>query len=585
MLPLFLNMDFPDNICRSIVAQLDTNSLISLAATCRGFYWPAMQQLYRSLLLVDTRLNRVGDSDFTILSTNKFEQFTETLINNTNLVGLIQRFVVCSHSNNVEGLDFLVGLLVEYKLRNNSVPLLGLKEFKILNETTPYKFLFLNKEYVRSKKLKKGSVLLYENDEDEFTEYSNFKTSNTVVSLESYQLVNLVEFNDISSDTREICINTSNRYQDEGFVKTDRMCRIFNGLESLEILNPDATNTLFTQLKDQKVHLHSLTRLSLNMTDLKPLTAVMSCVRLENLESFELKFKQTSISHESDAANQKLLECIRGSFQNLKRLSLIHLNSNNLLKNQSLGSQLLLSDASLSYCIMENLALFNSTISYLNISMNNFAYLPPVSTDYRNMMTHFVVDETYLETRARQFSNLLRFQHLQTLVIPDYFYNWKPFIRLEETVKQRSGGISSKTLYSGCTCQKCSQTQQLLGRYSEKLNFNDNSAYSIYNFLVGLLHSRMTSFETSSGLDILKYPFLDPVEISHYGYLDLDICGFTQLILDNLQSDLCFFASHFPHLHTLCLGGIRLSIDRSDTDFRFAAIDDNWTSLVRRSTA
>ncbi|ESW96288.1 hypothetical protein KL918_000240 [Ogataea parapolymorpha] len=577
-------MNLPDDILDTVVSDLDTKSLLSLSLSCKKLRAHAVPKLYRSLLLVDTRYNTVGESEFTILTTLKFQQFLEALKSNRSLIGLVQRFLIASHSNNVEGLEVLVGLFIAFKLRNIDVPLLGLKEFKILNETTPYKFLFMNKEYVASQNLKRSSTLLYENDEDEFNKYSNFGQANSIVSLQSYQLVNITDLNDVSEDTREICINTSNRYQNVGFMMTKRLSQIFDTLESLEILNSDAVNALFSQLDDECVRFESLNRLSLNIKDLHIMPAVARCVDLAKLEQFELKFKQTSIGEESEHINLNLVKVFQNQLKNLKKLSLVHLNSNNLLKNQSQTSQLLLSNSNLSYCIMEHLDIFSPSIIYLNVSMNNFAYLPPISMNYQDRRTHFVVDQNFLETKVRQFNKILACNCLETLLIPDFFYNWKPFIAINREVKNQPQLNAVEYLYTGCDCHRCIETRQLLSQYSEKLSFGSKDMSSTYNFLVGLLHTRLTKFETSSGLDILKYPVLDPIEVSHYGYLNIDISRMVQLILDNMLEDLHFVVLKLPKLKLLSLGGIQISIQRTENEIKMSAVQDDWSSTLRRST-
>ncbi|KAG7862484.1 hypothetical protein KL919_001614 [Ogataea angusta] len=577
-------MSLPDDILDTVVSDLDTKSLLSLSLSCKKLRAHAVPKLYRSLLLVDTRFNTVGESEFTILRTSKFRQFLEALKSNRSLIGLVQRFLIASHSNNVEGLEFLVGMLIAFKLKNTDVPLLGLKEFKILNETTPYKFLFMNKEYVASQNLKRSSTLLYENDEDEFNKYSNFGQASSVVSLQSYQLVNITDLNDVSEDAREICINTSNRYQNAGFIMTKKLSQTFDSLESLEILNSDAVNTLFSQLDDECVRFESLNRLSLNIKDLHIVPAVARCVDLAKLDRFELKFKQTSIGEESEEINLRMVNLFKGQLENLKQLSLVHLNSNNLLKNQSQTSQLVLSNSNLSYCIMEHLDIFSPSITYLNLSMNNFAYLPPISMSYQDRMTHFIVDQNFLETKVRQFNKILACNRLETLMIPDFFYNWKPFITINREVKNQPQLNAVEYLYTGCNCRKCVETRQLLSRYSEKLSFGGKDLASTYNFLIGLLHTRLTKFETSSGLDILKYPVLDPIEVSHYGYLDIDISRVVQLILDNMLEDLSFFVQKLPKLRILSLGGIQISIQHTKNEIKMRAVQDRWSSVLRRST-
>ncbi|KAG7797068.1 hypothetical protein KL929_002774 [Ogataea haglerorum] len=577
-------MNLPDDILDTVVSDLDTKSLLSLSLSCKKLRAHALPKLYRSLLLVDTRYNIVGESEFTILATSKFKQFLEALKNNRSLVSLVQRFLIASHSNNVEGLEILVGMFIAFKLKNANVPLLGLKEFKILNETTPYKFLFMNKEYAASQNLKKSSTLLYENDEDEFNKYSNFSQESSVVSLQSYQLVNITDLNDVSEEAREICINTSNRYQNAGFIMTKKLMQTFNSLESLEILNSEAVDAFFSQLDEEYVRLESLSRLSLNIKDLHAVPAVERCVDLTKLEQFELKFKQTSVGDENEDINPNLVSIFLSQLKNLKYLSLVHLNSNNLLKNQSQTSQLFLGNSNLSHCIMEHLDIFIPSIIYLNVSMNNFAYLPSISMSYQDRMTHFVVDENFLETKFRHFHKILACNRLETLIIPDFFYNWKPFITINREVKNQPQLNAVEYLYTGCHCHRCVETRQLLSQYSEKLNFGSKDLSSTYSFLIGLLHTRLTKFETSSGLDILKYPALDPIEVSHYGYLNIDISRVVQLILDNMLEDLNFVVQKLPKLKLLSLGGIQISIQRTKTEIKMSAIQDDWSSLLRRST-
>ncbi|OBA18399.1 uncharacterized protein OGAPODRAFT_15187 [Ogataea polymorpha] len=204
--------------------------------------------------------------------------------------------------------------------------------------------------------------------------------------------------------------------------------------------------------------------------------------------------------------------------------------------------------------------------------------------NYQDRRTHFVVDQNFLETKVRQFNKILACKSLETLLIPDFFYNWKPFIAMNREAKNQPQLNGVEYLYTGCDCQRCIETRQLLSQYIEKLSFGNKDMSSTYNFLVGLLHTRLTKFETSSGLDILNYPVLDPIEVSHYGYLGIDLSRMVQLILDNMLEDLNFVVLKLPKLKLLSLGGIHIAIQRTKNEIKMNAVQDDWSSTLRRST-
>ncbi|ODV87049.1 hypothetical protein CANARDRAFT_5608 [[Candida] arabinofermentans NRRL YB-2248] len=581
---------YPDNVMNLIVSNIDnTRDLLSLSRVTKYTNYYANKKLFRHVLLSSEQilLKTIGFDDYlqsvTILPLNKLNQFVSALSQNITLISFVQKVFVGAGINNLEGITLLANLLMDFKVKNQSVPLLGLKEFKFLNQCSSTTFISLNKELMS---IKSGTTspryhMLYENDEDEINRYNGHNYDENVFALNAYQIRSLHELSYLPLETEGLSVNVKRQYESSNVSLTENLHQIFSKLRSLELATSESATLFFNCDFSRSVVFENLTRISLNLNNLNLIDAISSCIQFQNLECFELKFKQPTIQEWDCEINLTLIDFFHLNFSKLRKLSLIHLNSNNLLNNSSVLNQYSFKESNLSFCLLNNFSAFNNdqcSIKYLNISMNNFSLLPPISKEFKYSKTHFIVDNYYLRSKLNLFSKLLTMSSLETLIIPDYFFNWKPFIKLQSNgeLLQNDKVETTNYLFENCSCTDCHHSRTLIQSYTANFKFTEDKLSSVYNFVVGMLFKRLPTFEQSSGLDTLKYPFHNSVEISNYGYLNIDLSSLVRLMLDNMVDDLKFFVAHFSFLKSLCLGGILIDVSKSENLIKLSAVYDSW---------
>ncbi|VEU24312.1 DEKNAAC105517 [Brettanomyces naardenensis] len=594
--------ELPDNVLCQITGGLrSTEDLTSLALSCRTLYQYASDALYRNILVAyhNNILFPYGSSRgtvFSICEPDMLPVLLRSLQENPLLRGKVRRFRL--------GYDYdyfaadqvlqVAELLLEYKIKNVQYPLQYLREFQF--PQGGLNFLKLMRDCTDAV-LTQPPRLLYENDEfeDYYPEIQEIQKKLQIPALDSYELQDLEEIELLPTGfpiNLEICLDTNSLLSTQNIPHPELPNNLRDlSIRSLEFKNSQSVEAFFTSLAIadppirglEKSCFPSLKKLSLSVSRIRALKEPSRFIDLQKLEDLELRFTDSIVDMDEEAASVPFWDRILST--GIRNLSVVNLNCSNLLTNFSVGSQNIFKESNLFYSMLQHSTAFNDpdackNVCYINFCMNNFVVLPEFSMDPEDYKSAFIVDEHYLHNKLLLFCKLFNFKNCETLVIPDYLFNWKPFLRFKGSgeILTNSNFDNTGYLFNHCNCPSCISARKILIRNAEDKSIGQGQSY--YNYIVLLLFRRMPSLENNFGLDILDHPFEDSIETQGSSYMRSDLSKIFSLILDNLVPDLAMLTNRFPKLRRLCLGGFLLDIIRTADGTKISAPHDNWSRLI-----
>ncbi|OWB54453.1 hypothetical protein B5S28_g300 [[Candida] boidinii] len=517
--------------------------------------------------------------------------------------------------------------------------------------------------------------LLYENDEDEFFNYDHnnyYKFVNntvqqedelnsivydgtlpkdtacdsSVIELESYQLNNVNEINDLPiHSTREISLYCPSTVRRNGsdlkdnqaiFEPFDNRSILFQNLTSLEFKSTSVFESFFHSLLISKnknnfrflnLEKLSITLINKELKNKKLIKNFIEFINFNNLKSFELKFSndQLLLNNEQNLReafeyNANLIDLLDHLISNSLQLTSLSVtqfcssnplsssnmtNINNINNNNNNDDNISSNNIILLNMICNSVQ-FLKNLKFLNIQLNNFPFLPFTRNNFnresaeemssimnmnndnfmdpqllmQRQLNEYGISNNFIENKFNDFKRFNNnFNSLEVLVIPDYFYNWKPFLKINDNGElNKSINLNILNYLYDCKCDSCCNLRKkfsLVTSTGEEFSWpnnitNTNNSFTaenckmVYNFLILQLRRRLPLDDVMmNGLDILNLPFVDSLRNFNCSpFNNEDIKLFLKLILHNLTNDLKFFIKNNERLKVLLIGGFVFKITK-----------------------
>lgn len=576
-------MDFPQHIMDDIYNNLDQSSIFSLKHSCSFFHITSNQYLFQNLYFYNEQTQKLPLEEIspifklpaTMIPISKLNAFISFLSSNPQIIDTIQSIKFASNE-----IDPSIASLLKLLIASNPQ---NLQEIKFDSPNSDFLFFLIDNNDGFKNRSPNRLNKIYENDEvldtqllsstptqpSPFAQNPEFIDINTLMkrstssnqqlstniplNLKNLQLfsvydIDLIKNNNLEFTKLEISIQNAlfDNPLDIRIIKN-----LSNSLKSLKILNTasfdyvsDAiskyvesnhisSNSLFPNLE---VFTLTVTEKNNNKT-----LQTLESICFQNLKSLEVKFSRSSTqSLESD--NLKIADLLNSNIPSnqLTSVSIINLNNYNML-NDNIFRNEIYDDSNLCFALLNHSNIFapNSKLKYLNICLNTFLTVVRAVREGSNSYKTFVVDDRYFDRKRELFNKILTLKSLNTLIIPDFLFNWLPFLDF---------GLTFNTDYDNT--------------YADF----DNITSTI---IIRNLYTRFKDFEFKSGLDVVKNPM---------NYNGRSI--FLDFYLTELAPIMLYIASNLPNLTLLNLGGILVSIHRSAIDptriEKLEGVYDSW---------
>lgn len=576
-------MDFPQHIMDDIYNNLDQSSIFSLKHSCSFFHITSNQYLFQNLYFYNEQTQKLPLEEIspifklpaTMIPISKLNAFISFLSSNPQIIDTIQSIKFASNE-----IDPSIASLLKLLIASNPQ---NLQEIKFDSPNSDFLFFLIDNNDGFKNRSPNRLNKIYENDEvldtqllsstptqpSPFAQNPEFIDINTLMkrstssnqqlstniplNLKNLQLfsvydIDLIKNNNLEFTKLEISIQNAlfDNPLDIRIIKN-----LSNSLKSLKILNTasfdyvsDAiskyvesnhisSNSLFPNLE---VFTLTVTEKNNNKT-----LQTLESICFQNLKSLEVKFSRSSTqSLESD--NLKIADLLNSNIPSnqLTSVSIINLNNYNML-NDNIFRNEIYDDSNLCFALLNHSNIFtpNSNLKYLNICLNTFLTVVRAVREGSNSYKTFVVDDRYFDRKRELFNKILTLKSLNTLIIPDFLFNWLPFLDF---------GLTFNTDYDNT--------------YAD---FNNITS----TIIIRNLYTRFKDFEFKSGLDVVKNPM---------NYNGRSI--FLDFYLTELAPIMLYIASNLPNLTLLNLGGILVSIHRSVIDptriEKLEGVYDSW---------
>lgn len=568
-------LDLPDVIIRLITKSLySMDDRLSLALTCKSFRAQVMPAIYSNILIADYKVRQVfiptyEETPYTICTLERLPLLVRSINTDSPITQYIRRiYVDCNFDfSRMHDMQKLIEVLLDWKDTHANYPMEYLKSINFLKHD--FGVVELMKTF--SSSYATDPCMLYENDDfDSYYEHFE-KSSNrkTLPSLESYQLRNMDEVFLLPSLSRlrlQVNLEQSNLY--DRTISLQKLSRHVSKqyITSLEFVNQSSLISFFSTLtkdsailKENTNLLPNLKRLSITISDIGYFSYLPKVIDCLSLEDVELRLSKFSILPEDEFKNIDALDFINTLLHpDVQRLSLVNLNPNNLFENNSIASETVFDDSNLLYYITKYADLFSSNqaaenIKYLLFSLNNFFHVPQLYMHGINngYADPFTINTDYVEKKVELFKKFLKFPNIKTLVIPDYLFNWKPFLAFDDEIRANESIGDMYNIFNKCTCPDC---QKVLAEIPQGKNGNE-LLYTYYNIASRELFQRMPKLQNTFGMNFFDIPFRESSTHSSFACPTALIKEMQTFLLHNMKHDLLTLSKMFPHLETLCLGG------------------------------
>lgn len=632
----------PTPILESVIEYLQTDDLVSLSLSNALLNYYCNSKLYRSIILTENNLLQPTSFSFpqqkgTILKRWKLNSFLESLNANKSLVQLIQYVTIITsssltHTYSTNDYEPLYQILLSY---NSNLRFLENLDYNNVKKCES--FLQFNNNYISKRNFKKE--LLYENDDLTLSTDEYFSK---ILSLENYQLSSLTDFKLIPDDLHKLTKLSimmeqvyNERIDIEDLQLSEKLIKNFLYLKILELNSTISSEIFLTKvlnLKSTAVKFHNLETLSMTYVHSirSQFELILNNEELSRTFCFE-KLKNLELKLNCDDVNCQLcfesfVNRLIPNLSNLIRLSLVYITNENLLANSRIDFDHNAGNEQTNYKLAWSNVISNLTklpkLTYLYLNLNDFTFIPflklsnPTISRSINIF-NFNITYDYLKTKKRNFDQICSLP-LKTLILPDYFYNWKLFDIFFPT--QTENDLHFLSYLNKCECDECNESRLLFELYSRSFEFTDNnrlvSALSrrasnssfkfpvgsnnvsmadiknyrfFYNSFIRNLKQRLPYtdkiFKNQSGLSILEAPFNQfsligamneefEKKLEHYN-------KFVKLVMHNLRDDLKSFIKLNRRLNRLVLGGIYLIIEKeSETRFICNGVYDDFRIVI-----
>lgn len=541
-----LLLDLPDEVLDNVYSFLSQKTLISLNHTCKYLHAVADFYLIQNIYFYDEEKQIKPYYDgleittkFTLIPLSKLSQFTYFLKQNINLIQSITLIIFgkCIDSRVVD----LVSLLLKHDPKQ-------LLCFRYEGQRLSFLSDDIND--------RNDTTRLYENDE------INEKESLPITVLdrgifncfEKYPLYlsSLYVYN--NDDTfkaidLKLKLSTVGFYIDDLFTTAHLDSSLIeawsksvttfaiNNTASYRYLNQSLK--FYAQLDNNSYIRHLFYRvqtLTLFITDEEIFDDLytLQWLNMSSVKNLEIKFKRVRFS----MIEQRNLETVdilnRGiNFKKLKQLSIINLNYYNLFNNNNIYKDEIYGDYNLCYTWMNHSNIFGDSadsLTTLTLCLNTFM----------SDSVLFSAGKDYIAKKESILENLYHLVNLRTLIIPDFLFNWLPFL-------SKFGDINVK--------------------YNQSTNGKTNlSSYEI----IQSLYRRFNNFDRSSSLNMTDYP---PLRHCH----DIETSNY----FDSLVPVIKVIAENLTKLQLLNLGGFMIKIHRYESGAvaNFSGVYDKWECL------
>lgn len=548
-------LDLPEHILDDIFQHLNQGALLNLKVSCRFLEHISNDYLLKNIYFYNDMCQKIPLENtyfklqYTFIPLSKLPSFIGFLKTAPNAIHLIESVIIDSDLDSFL-FDFIFSLLNE---KDNHIA-----EIKFYNtDIDLLQILSLNNGCLHSK-----LYPLYENDEiddSNSNSYSHFSQLNYPVNiidnyssslnLSSIQINSCFETDILAElDLKKLELNIQN-INVNMILKPYFIEKISKSLNCLNILNSISSNYFSagmsrllknSELTDS-VFFNNLDTLSIFISDDDYSSNLITILGLDlsNIRNLEIKFKRTRFE-DSTANNLEIIKLLNSKIDlnKLEKFSLINMNNINMLTDNIFKNEIY-DDSNLCFALLNNSHIFNgdiNNITYLNVCLNTFLTVVDISQNGYDTNEVFVVDQKYINRKRQLFDKIFKFKNLETLIIPDFLFNWLSF--LEE-------GLDFN--------------QKYLKNYSD----------SCANFVVIIkrLYRRFKGFENISALDITDYPIYTAGD-------EIDLIPY----LNELVPIFLIFAERLPFLKLLNLGGAFINIQRQcdGSIERLNGIYDSW---------
>lgn len=593
-------LSLPDDIIEDIYVHLDKKSMVSLKYSCRFFDVLSTDHLLKALYFYDEKSQQlpVDGAAFafkvTMIPLRRLDAFLKFVAHHPNSLDLVESITISLHSFTGVYIDFLEMLAAhkerfqgQFKMKVTFVlsPSAARKNANL--DGFSYVRFLINSYRGKVLPLVETPVLtLYENDEiledasmlmknansdrpNLFPNSQSFIQDFKSIQIFSHDDLDMIDQYDLRSEMIELKLKDDHTQQPikSSVVKnwcqnltclmvltrasldclSEGVLQYLNSLDSNDdkidaVVHDEesrrADPSLFPNLKTLAV--------SLCDTDFERNSFLLNSFSLGKITELEIQYQKSGSNDPNLNSNNvtlvKLLNT-KVSQNMIEKLSITNLNKYNMLTNNIHGEEIF-NDWNLCYSLINHLHIFNnpaktSNLRSLTICLNTFiTVVTPVLSGVDSYKT-FVVTERYLQRKKELFDKILDLKSLTTLVIPDFLFNWFPF-------------LPDSLHFNG---------SQDIG-YGGRL-----STHEIH--IVKNLYSRFQGFENRSNLDIMDYPMA-----TDHDYMTMNS------YFDKLAPTFVAIAQQLPNLTLLNLGGLAVTVHRcnrhSSTVEKLVGVYDSW---------
>lgn len=614
----FENLPFHviDFIADCVESQSD---LIHWSQTCQFFNKMVNRRLYSRVIIVDdiSYMCKHYDGSYTLVDSKNYPKLLASLHSNDALVHLMSEIIIDTSSNNssYDSLDENVysALYDLFLTQNNNLQLLENWDFSNLKKFNS--LLHYNRDHLIRHNYNKYTDYYYDPvDMDELIRRD-------LLHLTSFQLLDLNDINKLPVSATAVSFALEHEFQVVGkFQLSLSGWDTLQQLTSLKLHTPHAYDQFIREsykFRNSDTHqrlnnIRTLSIANIHKVDDTTLESRLSfhklntVIDLSQVERLELKLK----CHERSQCNYCIMQFMTDWYQelliedksNLKSLALISLppgsNVNvNMQWDSILGN-------------VEFLKKLGGELNFFFINLNDFPYVPIFEkTEALEVQDSLKlpINNGILKARKLMYTNLLEsFVKLETVIIPDYFYNWAVYNNIIDLSKDEN--VNFLNYLDSCLCNHCCAARQLFKHYStqtafkdfkgrfktdwqynngvqqlgngrfNKLDDNPDSYRILYNYIIRELKNRIPLKQVNKVQSSLDYDKFVPTVYSKTAVIpSKDFEQLSRLITHGLRSNIQQLVDALPRIKKFNLGGVLFKCYRLSRDkVRVTAMYDDF---------
>ncbi|GMM34336.1 hypothetical protein DASC09_016610 [Saccharomycopsis crataegensis] len=655
-----LTTDTLSNIVSQVSSQSD---LVSLGCTCSLFRYLVTERLYKRIQIVDRHqiitnqekaLNYISN-DFTYLDVTKLTLFARSIVNNFQLLDYyIEEIDIVTNSEKTHTFngysdgnmfEIIYDLVSRHPQDNKSRPL-TLLNFDFANVKMFQNYLaFTRIRMARS--YKSEHVFDLTPSDGVFGSHEpDLATPNTLVQrkegiserLRFFQLLDLNDLNvlPLSVDKLSFFSVYGNNYNPlKPFLPNYNGLRVLYNLSSLYLNSSAIASEFFQKVSTifQSDNLEKVKLTTLSITIFHDIIDdehhfgfhdLATIFDLNYLKNFEIKSKcycchSCFYNFFSEWKNYYDGNCCYDSDHS----SSSHVNVLGPLAASSYcyfptGSAVSLSKHTSSrknFANIEKLSICGDSSNsrelsqYEHFALHNLRYFTNLKYLYLKIYDCYPTNHQQQnindEKKIRLFNEIFRLTNLQTLIIPDFFYNWGVS---RNSLDKSDDNHNFIWWLNRCSCDECHEARRIFKKHSklsllknslDKLCYLENlpdvyspNYYCILNRLRARFPFSAYLDNMSSGLDILKYPINSPdltflydhCDYSDYSRLKEEVssesAALIRLLIHSYASSIEEVVANLPCITTVVFGGVYFHVDRTvPRTTKLVAIYDDYEKI------